>query len=162
MPQGVVMGSPVVLGKDAKVRLNGIVLGVRSGSIVESATDHEVGDTEDNQGGATGSTLGNFGPNAFLTIPIGFETHEGGRRVAEITMEWYLTFALTPAFSFGLIAGSIITNPLIYPKGTAFSAWTFAFITVLRTEPTNIDLNQPLVQRWSGKSSGPYSAPAGL
>jgi hypothetical protein len=155
------MGSPVVLGKDAKVRLNSVALGVRSGSIVETAADHEVGDTEDNQGGATGSTLGNFGPNAFLTIPIGFETHEGGRRVADITMEWFSNFALIPVTTFGIIAGSILSNVAIYPKGTSLPFWTFSFITVLRNEPVNVDINQPQTARWTGKSSGPYTAPQG-
>lgn len=161
MPQGVIMGSPVVLGKDAKVRLNGVALGVRSGSIVETAADHEVGDTEDNQGGATGSSLGNFGPAAFLTIPIGFETHEGGRRVADITMEWFSTFALIPITTFGILSGSILSNVAIFPKGTGGVSWAFTFITILRNEPVNVDINQPQSARWAGKSSGPYTGPQG-
>lgn len=156
MPQGLVMGSPIVLGKDAKVRLNNVALGVRTGSIVETAADHEVGDTED-AGPA---------PNATFNLPpggnpgIGYEVHEGGRRVADITMEWYSNYTLIPINAFGIYAGSVLVGVNIFPKGVGFAAWVFPFMTVLRNEPCQIDINQPQSARFSGKSSGSYTAPA--
>ena len=144
MPQGIYQ-TAVVLGKDAKVRLNAVVLGVRSGSIRESAADHEVGDTEDAAiGGAS---------------VVGYEAHFGGRRVADVTVEWIFTFGLVPISTLNIFAGSQIVNLTIYPKGLSYQAWTFPYFEILQTEQANIDINQPVTGRFSGKMVGSYTGP---
>lgn len=165
MPQGVFPGSPIVLGKDAKMRIGvgATALGIRSGTITTRAADHEVGDTEDAVIGGLSSGTG-VGPMvpAQGTI-VGFEAHQGGRQVAEVTVTWFSNFALVPTTALLNIAqGTILASLAIFPKGTpatAAGSWAFPFFQILENVPFRHDIDRPQEGSFTGKSIGPFSSP---
>jgi hypothetical protein len=151
MPQGSGLAArPVLLGKDSRIRINGNPLGIRTGRFVVRAADHEVGDTED---GA-------------------FESHQPGRIVGEGNCEWYEInatsttamliicdgIAQAATIAAGIAPYLTLIHLQVYRKGLALTAIDFPTFSILEWED-DIDINQPVSGKFSGKSSGTFTEP---
>jgi hypothetical protein len=161
MPQGVyTTQNPIVLGKDAKVRIGltygqnpTTALGIRRGTMNLRGADHEVGDTEDTIAADTANSPGGGQGVA------GYEAHQTGRLVAELNFMFYQAFNLAPhGATLKLIPMSYIVL-WVYLKGFSFGQpYQFPLFNVQQV-PVNIDLNQPSEGNIQGFSVGPFTMP---
>lgn len=131
------MDTTIVLGHEAKVRINSQPFAVRRCRIRILADEHETGDTES---GA-------------------FKRQKSGRGQAEVDLEFYddttVSYNTAPLLA---AAGSDI-NLAIYPRGLASDPYSFPSFVLSRFE-YGIDIERPNEGTLAGKSDNTYILPA--
>lgn len=128
----------ITIGYNAKIKINGTLFGIRSGTATIEADEHEVGDT-------------NTGVQ---------KTHAAGRESLSLDLKVYEdstvdyfggTFTLRPRTTVAV---------LFYPNGLAGGVYTCTTFLVLRAQHA-IDVTNPNDLSFAGKNAGAFTSPSG-
>lgn len=130
------MDSTIVLGHEAKVRINDQVFAVRRCRMRFMSDDHETGDTESGE----------------------FKRQKAGRRQAEVELEFYDDTTNSYHTAPLLIQEDAEINLKVFPRGLASNPYDFPTLVLQRFE-YGIDIERPNEGSLSGKTDNTFFLP---
>lgn len=130
------MDETIVLGHEAKIKINDTAFAVRRGRVRLVADRHETGDTESAE----------------------FKRHKGGRKVMEVDLEFYEDNSVQYHAGVLTIQEGDSINLKVFTKGLDFDPYECPTFGVFEFE-MGLDVDNPNNGRLVGASDGPYFKP---